>query len=504
MMRVAIGGISHETNTFSSISTDLALFQRRTLLRGEALLAGSRGVGNTLGGMVDAAEALGWQLVPTLFASAVPSGRVRRGTFETLTEELVRGIAAARQHGLDGVLLALHGAMVAEAVEDADAEVLRRARRAAGPDTPIVVVFDSHANLTPAIVDHADLVLGFKTYPHIDTYARGTEAATLLERLHRGAIRPVRALRQVPMLVPLPAQRTEGPTPMRDLLRLVTRLEGLPGILSITLAGGFPYSDVHDAGLAVVVTSDDDRELAERIAEDIARACWERREHFRPELTPIDEALAIARRAQGGAGPVVLADVADNPGAGAAGDGTAILDALLRAGIAGVAVGVLADAESVARARAIGAGGRGRFHLGGKVDHLHGPTLDVEARVRFVGEVTFTNRGPMGTGARTRLGRTTVLEVSPPHDAMPTGQTAPVEVIVSEQRVQVLDPELFRAAGIQPEQRRVLVVKSSVHYRAAFEPLASVVIDVDGPGLSSPDLRAFPYRNVRRPIWPLD
>lgn len=496
-MRVAIGGISHETNTFSSIQTDLSLFQRRTLIRGQAMIESSRGVGNTLGGMVDTALALGWDLVPTLFTSATPSGRVKRSTFESLANDLVHGLGAAhhRQSPLDGVLLALHGAMVVEALDDADAELLRRVRQIIGPQTPLAVVLDSHANITPAMVAQVDIMLAYESYPHLDTYARGADAVTLLQRLQRGAFRPVHALRQIPMLTPLPSQWADGPTPMRALALLVRDLRHTPGVVSIALAGGFPYSDIHDAGMAVVVTADGDAALAEQIAEQIAAACWERREEFRCDLTSIADAVALADASS--EGPVVLADVADNPGAGGSGDGTAILAELLRVGVAGAALGVIADPETVSAAAALGVGQRGHFRLGGKVDNLHGPPLNVSARVRWVGHCHFTNAGPMGAGATTRLGHTAVLEIG-------DEGAAPVEVIVCENRVQVLDPELFRAVGIEPESRRVLVVKSSVHYRAAFESLAARLIDVNGPGLSSPDLTRFTYRRVRRPIWPLD
>ncbi|HEX5165866.1 MAG TPA: M81 family metallopeptidase [Thermomicrobiales bacterium] len=497
-MRVAIGGIAHETNTFSSIPTDLARFQQRSLLRGDALLRASRGVSNVLGGMVDTATALGWEIVPLLFASATPSGKVRRGTFETLANDLERGLAdAIRKQPLDGVMLALHGAMVAEAVGDADGELLRRVRRAVGPETPIVAVFDFHANLTPKIVAHADLILGFETYPHIDTDAQGSQAVRLLEQLTRGAFRPVHALHQVPMLLTLPAQATSPGSPMDELMQLAERLKQADGIVNIVIAGGFPYSDIRDAGLAVVVTTDDNPALAERIAGQIARAAWERRERFRPELTSIVEAIEIARSGGNESGPVVLADVADNPGAGGSGDGTAILAALLEAGVDGAALAVITDPEAVDRAWQTGQGNRGQFRLGGKIDRKHGPTLEMEARVRLTGEVAFTNRGPMGAGSRSRLGRTAVLEVR-------GAGGVTVEVIVCEYRMQVLEPEVFRACGIAPEQRRVLGVKSSVHYRAAFAPLAGRLVDVDGPGLASPTLANFHYRRLRRPIWPLD
>jgi microcystin degradation protein MlrC len=299
------------------------------------------------------------------------------------------------------------------------------------------------------------------------------------------------------MLVSLPAQLTGASTPMGEVMQMALQSKQAPDIVNVVLAGGFPYSDIRDAGLAIVVTTNADPALAERTAERIARAAWERREQFQPGLTPLADAIRIARDGVPQPGPVVLADVADNPGAGGAGDGTAILAALLDAGVEGAALAIIADPETVRHAEQVGAGNRGHFRLGGKIDRLHGPTLDVEAQVRLVGEAAFTNRGPMGAGSRTRLGRTAVLTVG-------ARGCPPVEVVVCEHRLQVIDPELFRAVGITPERKRVLVVKSSVHFRAAFAPLAGTIVAVDGPGLSSPNLTNFHYRRVRRPIWPLD
>ncbi|MBA2453607.1 MAG: M81 family metallopeptidase [Chloroflexia bacterium] len=491
MTHVVIGGVSHETNTFSPIRTDLPLFERRAFLRGKDVIEQSRGVSTALGGIVDAAEDRGWKMTPTLFASATPSGIVTREAYETIVGGLVQGITDAQP--VDGVLLPLHGAMVAEEFDDGEGELLRRVREAVGPNVPVITVLDFHATLTPAIAAHADIVIGYETYPHIDPYQRGGEAVELMERLIAGEIKPVRTLRQVPMLTPLPPQFTWGPTPMNDLMQLSLQLEKEPGVLCIMLAGGFTYSDIPDSGVAVLVTADADQSVADRVADQLARACWDARERFLIGVTPVDE--AIERLRASAQGPVVFADVADNPGAGASCDGTVILDALLNSGIDGVAFGIIADPESVDRAAEIGAGKRGTFQLGGKVDDLHGPTLQIEATVRSVGDVSFTNTGPMGRGALTRLGNTAVLEAGPHGE---------VEIVVTENRVQVLDPELFRAVGIPPEQRRALVVKSSVHFRAGFEPIATEIIEVDAPGLSSPNLFRFPFERVRRPIWPLD
>lgn len=301
MTRVVIGGMSHETNTFSSIRTGIPLFERRQLVRGERLIEENRGVRSTVGGMIDAASERNWEMVPTLFASATPSGKVTRDAYETLVGELIDGIRDALP--VDAVLAPLHGAMVAEEYDDGEGEILRRIREAVGPDVPVVTVLDFHATLTPAIAEHADIVIGYETYPHIDPYDRGAEAVELLERMLAGEIQPVRVLRQIPMLTPLPPQWTWGNTPMHDLMEMSLEAETDPGILCIMLAGGFPYSDIPDAGMAVLVNANGDERRAEEVADRLARACWEHRERFLVGVTPIDEALERVRNAS--RGPVV-------------------------------------------------------------------------------------------------------------------------------------------------------------------------------------------------------
>ncbi|MCO5177039.1 MAG: M81 family metallopeptidase [Thermomicrobiales bacterium] len=493
MTRVAVGGISQETNTFSPQQTTLSDFQCRTLVRGQALIDGSRGASTALGGIVDTALALHWEIEPLLFASATPGGRVRRGVFEALTNELVGGIAVAQaSDDLDGVLLALHGAMVSDGLEDADGEILRRVRKAVGPGVPIVVVLDSHANLTAKMVAAADILLAYETYPHIDTYARGSQAVRLMERLRRGDFRPVHALRQMPLLSPLTAQRTDGATPMAELAEMAVDLRRERDVVAITLTPGFPYSDIRDAGMAVLVTTNADERCANELADRLADACWERRSRFVAELTPVREAVAQAMAAEHR--PVVLADVADNPGAGGTGSETAILQALLDARAVGSVVATIADERAVRQAATIGAGQRGVLRLGAAASRSSGPVREIAAFVRWVGDLSFAGQGPMGAGTTTRLGPSAVIEVGDP----------PVEVILSSNRVQSLDPQLLRSVGIAPEERRIIALKSSVHFRAAFEPLAAAIIEVDGPGRSSPNIQQLPYRRVRRPIWPLD
>ena len=430
--------------------------------------------------------------MPTILAEAAPSGTVTAEAFDRLTELLVDGLRAAGP--LDGILLELHGAMVAENARDGDAEILTRVRAAVG-GVPIAVVTDLHANLSQAMVDLADVIVGYDTYPHVDMYERAVEAAGLLLRIVRSDVRPVRALRKPPLLPPLPKQCTTYDTPMRALIELAHRREREPGMISVTVAAGFPYADVPEAGLGVLAIAHGDQARADAVAEEIAALAWSSRRDFLVRCTPVDEALEIAVRASrdgSGGGPVVLADTADNPGAGAACDGTVLLRGLLELGATDVALGALWDPEAVELCRAEGIGGHVALLLGGKTDDLHGEPLPVRGYVKLLSDGRFKNRGPMNTGAETRMGLTAVLVCDG------------VEVVVTSNRVQALDAGLFLSQGIDPARKRVLVLKSSVHYRGAFEPLASRVVEVDTPGLSNADLSRYAYRHVRHPIFPID
>jgi microcystin degradation protein MlrC len=472
-MRIAIGGISHETNTFSTIPTDFALFDRRGVHDGEALVPAFAGTKTIIGGFLDGARSEGFEAVPTMLAEAAPSGTVTADAFDRLTKLLLDGLRGAGQ--VDGVLLELHGAMVAENARDGDAEI------------------DLHANISQGMVALADALVGYDTYPHIDMYERGLEAAALMTRIVRGGLRTARALRKPPLMPPLPKQCTTYDTPMRALIELAHRREQEPGMVSVTVAAGFPYADVPEAGLAVLAIADGDQALADAVADEIAALAWAHRQAFVIRCTPVEEALEIAATAPDGAGgPVVLADTADNPGAGAPCDGTILLAGLLERGVQNAALGALWDPQAVEVCRVAGVGANVEVLLGGKTDDMHGTPLAVSGKVRLLSDGRFINLGPMNTGAETRMGPTAVLAIDG------------VEVVITSNRVQALDAGVFISQGIDPKRKRVLVLKSSVHYRGAFEPLASRVVEVDTPGLSNSDLSRYPYQHVRRPIFPLD
>lgn len=486
--RVLIGGIAHETNVFSSVPTDLDQFRQRVSIGGRELTVGFAGTRTVIGGFLDGLATVNAAPIPLIYASATPGGLVTRSAYATLRQSLLDAVQSAGAP--DGVLLALHGAMVVEDVADAEADLLQMVRSLVGPNVPIIATIDSHANLSHAMVDAADALVAYTTYPHVDTYERGFEAAEILQRILSSRVRTAAALAAPPMLAPLPPQFTEGPTPMRALLALARRERCNAGVLNISVCGGFPYSDVRDAGFRVLVTTANDRPLARAIANRIATEAWQRRAEFVASVTPVSKALT--RVQSGRRFPVVLSDTGDNPGAGAPCDGTVLLEALRAGGVRDAVIGVICDPETVAQAVRAGMGTAVTVQLGGKTDDRHGKPLIGEARVIRITDGVFTNTGPMGTGGRTRMGTTALLDLDG------------VKVIVTGQRVQALDMSLFRSVGIEPTTARVIAVKSSVHFRAAFTPIAGEIIDVDTPGISSPHLEHFTFRNVRRPVWPLD
>jgi microcystin degradation protein MlrC len=486
-MRLFLAMLSHETNTFSNVPTDRAQFEARDLRYGGEIVEAYRGTGTCLGGMIDAAERLGVTLIPSVAASASPAGRVTRDIYEHVKQRMLADLGRAGR--LDGVLLDLHGAMVPEGIDDGEGDIIAAVREAVGPGVPIAVTLDFHGNLGRDMIAKADLLHGYKTYPHVDMAERGVEATERLAQVIGGRIKPTAAWRKPPLMPPLGRQGTAR-GPMRRLYDLAAEMERDPKVISISLFAGFPYADIPDAGLGIYVVTDDDPALAERLAGQLERVAWEHRHEFIHTALPVKEAVARALAAEGR--PIVLADMADNTGGGAAGDGTEILRELLRVGARGATVACIWDAAAVAACIEAGVGARVTLDVGGKVDDRHGAPVSVTGTVRTLSDGRFVHRGPMMRGLPGRLGPTAVLDVND------------VKVILISYRWQTLDPEMIRFVGIDPLLEKILVVKSTIHYRAAFEPIAKEIIEVDAPGLSSSNLARFEYRRVRRPIFPLD
>ena len=483
--RIGIGGVWHETNLFARGRTTLEEFKRYQYAVGEDLLERYAETGNELGGMIPAARSLGFDLVPTVFAGAVPSGIIAREAMDAILEELTGRLTAAGP--LDGVLLVLHGAAVVEGAEDADAHVLARVRAVVGPAVPIVGTFDFHANLGQPMVAGADMLIGYDTFPHIDMVERGREAAERMAALVGTAERPACALRRLPLLT-VPQRQPTGAPPLEPIFARLHAMEEAGDILCGSIAMGFPYSDVPQLGAAVLIYAPE-QAAADTAAEELAHAIWAAREEFRPTLEPVDAAVSAAVAAK--EGPVVLVEAADNVGGGSPGDGTVVLEALLRLGARGAVI-VMADPEAVRAAESVGAGGHLDTLVGGKADDMHGPPVRVQGTVRFVREATYRHTGSYMKGYESSMGLAAVVD------------SGGVQIVLTSLRTLPFDAEQLRCVGIPPEEQHIIVVKSALAWRAAYGPMARQAIVVDTPGVCASNVERYTYVRCPRPIWPLD
>ena len=493
--RIAVGMISHETNSFSPVPTDLASFagQRHGIVEAEEIIRDFAGTKTGIGGFLEIGESEGWKMIGTVVASATPSANVAASAHEDLKGRLVEHLRSASK--LDGVLLHLHGAMLSENAPDAEGDICRAVRDVIGPDVPLVVELDLHGNITEEFCDVVDGVIVYDTNPHVDAYERGVEAAELMARILRGDIsRPTVHISKPPMLPPTINMRTaEGP--MVRLLERGREWEAGPGILNVAVFPGFPYADFADAGTSIVVTATDSRS-GERCAAEMGRLAWELREDFLKSIPPVDEAveraLSLASDESGSdEGPVVLADVADNPGGGGSGDTPELLRELVKRGARG-ALACLWDPETVEEAFTAGIGTEREFRLGGKTSDLYGEPVVARGIVRCLSDGLFTGYGPVVRRLAVRCGRTALIDV------------AGLKIVITSIRHAANDRGYFRVVGIQPEREPLLVIKSRGHFRADFEPIAREIVEVDAPGAANPNLSRYDFQHVRRPIWPLD
>jgi microcystin degradation protein MlrC len=489
--RIAIGGIVHETHIFATPQTTLADFQQQGLYRDAAILQAMAGTRSGIGGMIEGAGSYDWTLVPTLYGTSLPGGIVAEQAYQTMLRDLLDSLVAAMP--LDGVLLMLHGAMVTEAHPDAESDILEHVRAVVGRDTPIVVELDMHGNISPRTVELADVLVAFDTNPHVDPHARGVEATAIMERLLRGAIRPTAAIAQPPLLLAPQATGTAD-LPLRALHQRAAEIEAEDAVICVCVMGGFAYADMPYVGPSVIVTTDEDPDLARRYADELCALLMERRHAALPQFLAPDAAVAHALTLPGG--PIILVDSADNIGGGTPGDGTDALRAMLNAGVEEGAV-MLADHEAVAACWDAGVGATIRLNVGGKTDQWHGQPVAVAGVVRALSEGVFEcelpdNHFASFYGNTIRMGRTAWLRVKG------------VNIVLTERKTPPFDLAQLRGVGVIPEQQKLIAVKSAVAYRAAYLPIAAGVVEMDTAGLCSANLARFPYRHLRRPIFPLD
>jgi microcystin degradation protein MlrC len=487
MKNVVTGSISHETNTFSNVPSTLDVFRRMGLYEGDDFFKAYENTKTVGGAFIDTSREKGFNLIPTIWNSSFAWGLVTEETREYLLGKVLEGIENTDR--VDGVLMELHGAMVSEGVGSSEGYMLRRIREKVGTSVPIVATLDLHANISQLAVDMADVLVGYDTYPHVDSYERGREAGELIWRMMNDQIHPKHALEKPPMM-PSPQKQKTNYFPMKAVYDLAHRIEEGERVLNVTVLPGFPFADIPEAGLSVIVTTDGDEDLARRKAKEISDFCWMNRKHFLADVVPVEEAVRRALSAK--EGPIVLVDQADNPGGGAPCDGTVLLRELLKWKAGNVVVCPIRDPEAVDLAIKAGVGNTITMKVGGKTDDFNGGPIEVTGYVKLISDGKFRVKGPMDTGIVTNLGRTVVLKVDD------------VEIILTEIGVQPTDLQQYRAFGIEPTEKKIIVVKSSVHFRAVHEPIAKEIIEVDTPGIHGTRLSAFGYKKIRRPMFPID
>ena len=490
-MKLLIAMMSHETNTFSPVPTPLTRFGNGAAPpEGDQALFEISGRALAMGGMLAVAQAAGAEIVTPIAAGAPPSGPVDDNAYEYICHLICEQAA-----GCDGVLLELHGAMVTETLEDGEGTLLTRLRQLY-PDMPIGVALDMHANVYPAMVDNSTIITGFQTYPHIDMFQTGERAALALLAFMRGEIQPVTRWGNCPMLPHVMRQGTDD-MPNKALQQRVAEMEAGEAV-AVSLFTGFPHADIYNAGLSVVVTTDNNPALAEALRDELLEMAWAQRAAFVYQVTSLPDSVAAAETAANasGEGPVILLDHYDNTASGGTMDTTEVLREILRQGLEDVAVFAIYDPIAVAELIAVGVGQEATVDLGARfhLDALaqQSTPLTVSGQVRLISDGKFVVSGPMGTGSAINMGPTVVLD------------TGKVQIIVISRHFEPYDLGCFTSLGIDPLKKRFLMLKSRIHYRATFKPIAKELIECAGLGVCTSDYNQLKFGQVRRPIYPLD
>jgi microcystin degradation protein MlrC len=483
-MRIAVGGFQHETNTFAPVKASYADFEAPDawpgLARGPALIDAVRGVNLPAAGFIDEARARGHTIAPLTWCSATPSAQVTRDAYERIAAMLLADLAAMSH--LDAVYLDLHGAMVAEHIDDADGELLRRVRALVGPLMPLVASLDFHANVSPLMVSQASALIAYRTYPHTDMSSTGARALRAVYDLRGGPLH--RRLRQLPFLIPLTAQCTL----IDPLASIVQRAQALErdGVAVMNFTPGFPAADVAECGPAVFAYGADPTQVAASVNE-LTAMIEARESQFALDVHTIASAMReLARAPHSERRPIILADTQDNPGGGGTADGTSLLKALIAQHTQRALAGVLCDPLAAARAHQAGVGAEVDLALGAATRAFGETPIAGRFRVMALGDGRFTAAGPFYAGSRMDLGLMALLRIDDVH------------IVVASRKQQAADQSMFRCMGVEPHDYAVLALKSSVHFRADFGPIASRILVVTAPGANVSDPAQLPFTRLRQ------
>jgi microcystin degradation protein MlrC len=490
---VAIASIMHESNSFNPDATTLSDFEFRFCDTVAETLRNWSAGDTEVAGMVDESARAGFEIVPILYASATPKGPVAAEAFEELCSRLINGLSDIKR--IDGVLLALHGAMFSDTFPHADEEIARRVRKAIGPNVPLVATHDFHANIPPGMVECTDALIVYQQNPHIDTRSRGARAASILARILKGEVKPRQVLVKPPLLWNIAFQNT-----LQDPLKTITdasiELENKPKVLAASVAGGYQYNDVPHMGPSVVVVSDGDIGVAETGSRLLSDMMWERREATRLDLP--DAARAVKEAMASDSFPVALFDVGDNIGGGATGDETTILGELLSQQARGWVV-VLYDPAAVRAAKSAGIGGVFAMEVGGRCQGVRSSPVRVEGKVRSLHTGRYIETEVRHGGQRYwDMGHTAVIEID---GSTPDELTL---LVVTEERSSPNSLHQLISCGIYPERQKILVAKGTIAPRAAYDPVAARIILVDTPGITAVNPTRFRFERARRDMWGME
>lgn len=480
-MRIFTACLGTETHTWAPLPTDTKAFEDTYVVRGGNHPKAINMFGVPMQIWRGHATELGWETVESICAFATPSGLTVKRTFETYRDEILADLKKAMP--VNAVMLSLHGAMVADGYDDCEEDLVHRVRAIVGPDVFIGVEFDLHCHISSQFIDDIDALVIFKEYPHVDYAARAEELWTIMLGTLKGEIKPVISSFDCRMINLYHTTRE----PMRSFVDAMAALEGKDGVLSVSLGHGFPWANIPHVGARMIVITDGDKAKGDRIAEDMGRKLWSLRQDVIPKVTVLDDAIDQALAISGG--PVVFADIADNPGGGAAGDSTFIAQRLIERGIKNAAVAGIWDPVAVDICRGAGVGARLGLRLGGKAGPWSGAPLDLTVEV--LGCYDDMQAQGLGSSFR-RMGDTVALAADG------------IEFVVHNVRTQNIHPSFFGNAGIDWKSKKILVVKSMQHFYSNYAAISDNVFYVSTPGVVDHDIKRLPLERAARPVWPLD
>lgn len=489
-MKIGVGGCIHESNTFAPGVTPLEDFRISLTLDNANALDDAKGTNTLLGGVVASSEKLGWTPVPIYYSQAVPSGTVAAEAMDHFLNELEKGLKEVIDT-IDGLLLVLHGAMVSENYEDVEGAILKRLRPHM-KGKPIAISLDLHANISDDMVKNTDVLNGFDTYPHIDLKETVEEAADHLYNMIKGKIKPTLHMERADLLI-IPSSMDTSKTPMKQIMEKAFQYEEDPEVIDVTVAGGFPYSDIDIAGVTVVVTTDNNQEKAEKIAKEMCEFINQDPDLYLPNITPVEEAIKKAQDAD--TYPVIFVESSDNVGGGGPADATHTLKGLVDHKQDKFLV-KLYDPDAVEEAIKLGVGSHFSFEVGGKTDAkenspiLHGDPVAVSGKVKLISDGEIVYKGPHRTGSKGNMGRVVVIELNECKNSV---------LILTENRVSPRDINQLESLGLNVLDFKIIVVKAAIAWKTVFAEYGDLIdnaIEIDSPGCCSSNLSHFDYENI--------